>query len=234
MLVHDHAGPVEHELVLTADHVDVGDAHQIVHRPRRDELLAEAGLADVIGRAVDVDDQLGAAQRLHRGRSRRIPDVLADVHGEGRVACDEDRRLGAGLEVAVLVEDAVVRQVLLVIDPGADTVVEHRSGIEDVVALVHEAHHDREPPGRARHLVERAQVRLDERGLEQEVFGRVAADRELGKGHQGGPLRASPLDRVHDHADVAFEIADRGVDLPQGDPQAPHGPYCTGAGHRLL
>src|SRR4029077_5460459 len=166
--------------------------------------------------------------------SRRVPDVFADVHGEGRVARDEDRRLGAGLEVAVLVEDAVVRQVLLVIDPGADTVVEHRSGIEDVVALVHEAHHDREPPGRARHLVERAQVRLDERGLEQEVFGRVAADRELGKGHQGGSLRASPLDRVHDHADVAFEIANRGIDLPQGDPQAPHGPYCTGAGHRLL
>src|SRR4030095_12111760 len=83
--------------------------------------------------------------------------------------------------------------------------------------------------------VQRAQVCLDEGRLEQEVLGRIAGDRQLGEGHQGGAERARPLDRVHDHADVAIEIADRGIDLTQGDAQAPHGPYCTGAaGHLLL
>ena len=63
-LVHDEARAVEYQLVLTAHHVDVGDAHLIVQGARRDHLLAEAGLAGVVGRAVDVDDQFRAGQRL--------------------------------------------------------------------------------------------------------------------------------------------------------------------------
>ena len=56
-----------------------------------------------------------------------------------RLAQREDGRLRAGLEVAVLVEDAVVRQVLLVVDAGERAVVEDGGGVEDVVALVDEA-----------------------------------------------------------------------------------------------
>ena len=234
VLVHDHAGAVEHELVLATHHVDVGHAHEIVHCAGRHQLIAEAGLAGMVGRAVDVDEELGAAEGLHRGRSRGVPDVLAHVHGEGRLARREDLGLGARLEVAVLVEDAVVRQILLVIDPGSDSVVQHGRRVEDVVALVDEAHHDREPPRDACHLVERLQIRLDEGGLEQEILGRIAGDRELGEGHQLGAERARPLDRVHDHADVAVEVADRGVDLPQGDTEPSHGPYCTGPRGHLL
>jgi len=52
-----------------------------------------------------------------------------------------DRGLRAGLKVSVLVEDAVVGQVGLVVDPGQDTVVDHRSGIVDIIGPVHKAHH---------------------------------------------------------------------------------------------
>ena len=193
VLVHDQARAVEHQLVLTAHHVDVGDAHQIVHGARRDHLLAEAGLAGVVGRAVDVDDELGAGQRLDGGRPRRIPDVLADVDGERRVARHEDRRLGARLEVAVLVEDAVVRQVLLVVNPDAAAVVQHRGGVEDVVPLVDEAR--RRPTARARRASTSSSARrlasMNAR-LEQEVFRRIAGDRELGKRHEGSADARAP------------------------------------------
>ena len=102
-----------------------------------------------------------------RGRPRRVPDVLADVDGEHHVAQREDRGLGAGLEVAVLVEDAVVRQVLLVVGAGVHAVVQHGGGIEDVVALVHESDHRGETAAGPRHVGERPQVGLDEGGLEE-------------------------------------------------------------------
>ena len=51
------------------------------------------------------------------------------------LAAREDGRLRARLEVAVLVEDAVVRQVLLVVGARLRAVVEHGRGVEDVVAL---------------------------------------------------------------------------------------------------
>src|SRR6059036_4373163 len=81
VLVHDEARAVEHELVLTTDHVHIGHADEVVGGARRHHLLTETRLPGVIGRTVDVDDQLGSGERLRGGRSRRIPDVLADEIG---------------------------------------------------------------------------------------------------------------------------------------------------------
>src|SRR5207244_6601391 len=113
---------------------------------------------------------------------RRIPDVLADVGGDGRVADNEHGRLDSGLEVPVLVEDAVVRQVLLVVDAGHRAVVQHRGRVEDVVALVDEADDRGEPGRRPGDVRERSEIRLNEGGFEQEVLGRVRGDDQLGDG----------------------------------------------------
>jgi hypothetical protein len=137
-LVDDQAAAVEDQLVLAAHHVDEGQAHQVVRRPGGDHPLALVSLAGVVRRGVDRHHQLGAGQGLPRGGPGRIPDVLADVDGEGGLAQLEHRRLGAGLEVAVLVEHAVVRQVLLVVDPAQRAVVQDGRRVEDVVTLVHE------------------------------------------------------------------------------------------------
>ena len=66
------------------------------------------------------------------------------------VAEREDRRLRPRLEIPILVEDAVVRQVLLVVGPHVHAVVQHGGGVEDVVALVHEAEHRGEAAAVAR------------------------------------------------------------------------------------
>ena len=88
--------------------------------------------------------------------------------------------------------------------------------------------------GNVRKIVEGSQVRLDEGRLEQEILGRVAGDRQLREGNHRCAERARSLDRVHDHPDVTLEVAHRGIDLSQGDAQASHGPYCTGAAGHLL
>ena len=114
--IEHQARAVEDQLILPADHVDVGHDGAVVGGARGQHLLAEARLLIGVRRGVDVDDDLGARQALGVGRTHGVPDVLAYVDAQRDVAEAEDGRLPAGSEVAVLVEDAIRRQELLVVD----------------------------------------------------------------------------------------------------------------------
>src|SRR5439155_128589 len=227
--IDDHAGAVEHQLVLAAHHVDERQPDDVVGGARGDHALAEAGLARVVRRAVDGHDQLGAGQRLRGRRPRRIPDVLADVDGHARLAEREDRRLAPRLEIAVLVEDAVVRQVLLVVDAGQGPVVDDGGGVEEILALVHAADDGGEAARRLRHVRQRGQVGLDEGGLEEEILGRVAGDRQLGERDEVGTERTRLRQTVHDAPGVTLDVPDGRVDLGQAHAEAPHAGYCNRA-----
>jgi hypothetical protein len=198
----------------------------VIRGARGEHLLAEADLAGVVGRRGDGQDQLGAGERLGGRGAGRIPDVLADVHRDDRapgpVRQLEHGGLDPGLEVPVLVEDAVVRQVLLVVDAGEAAVVGHRRRVRDVVPPVHEADDDGEADRGADDVVEGAQVALDERRLEEEVLRRVAGERQLGEGHQVDAEGAGARQRLEDAARVPLEVADRRVDLAEPDPEEPH------------
>ena len=196
----------------------------MIRRPGGQHLLAEAHLPDVIGRGVDRDHHLRPGKRLRGHGSGGVPDVLADVHREDRAALAqlEDRRLHPGLEVPVLVEDAVVRQVLLVVHARHGPVVADGGGVHDVVLPVDEADHDDEAGRRPGHAVEGTQVRLDERGPEQEILGRVARQAQLGEGDQIDPEGARPLDLVEHPASITLDVADADVELGQADPELSH------------
>ena len=74
---------------------------------------------------------LAPARRLLGGGRAGLPDVLA--HGQpDALPAELDRRArGAGLEVAPLVEDAVVGQVHLAVDRLDRAVGEHGGGVVD-------------------------------------------------------------------------------------------------------
>ena len=106
----DHAVPVEDQLVLAADQVadrerGAGLAGPLLHHP-----LPIGAPAAVVRRGRGVDDQARAGERLHRGGRARVPDVLADRQPDARPRDLDQRRRVARLEVAALVEDAVVRE----------------------------------------------------------------------------------------------------------------------------
>ena len=73
-----------------------------------------------------------------------VPDVLADVDADAHAADVVDRARVARLEVAVLVEDAVVGQVHLVVDVDQLAVVDDGRGVVDVLVRVHEADDQRD------------------------------------------------------------------------------------------
>ena len=127
--------------------------------------------------------------------------------------------LGARLEVALLVEHAVVREVHLAVDRGDLAVGEHRGRVVDVVGALGEADECDDAARLGGEILERGADLVEEGGLEQQVLGRVAADRELRKHDQRRSLLASGGRLLRDLAGVARDVTDGGVDLGERDPQ---------------
>ena len=115
-VVEDDGVAVEDEFVLSADEIAEREVGARVASARHEHLLAVLGLADVERRRREVHDQLRSREREVRRRRARLPDVLADREPNGRVPDPEEDEFTALREVAVLVEDAVVREEVLAVD----------------------------------------------------------------------------------------------------------------------
>ena len=108
---------------------------------------------------------------------------------------DVDHRTARpGLEVALLVEDAVVGQVDLAVDRVHGAVGEHGGGVVRLLGALGEADDGDDPARLASELPQRARGVREEVLLEQQVLGRVAGQRELGKQHELGARLARRAD----------------------------------------
>ena len=194
-VVEDDRVAVEDELVLPADEVAEGEERGRVPRARDEHLLAILGLPDVEGRGGEVDDELRSRQRQVGRRRPRLPDVLADRRPDEDVSDPDEDELAPLEEVAVLVEDAVVRQEVLAVDGLHTAVGADRARVREVA--VEPGRPDERDDARrgARDLLQRLAGRVDEAGAEQEILGRIAGDRELREDDEIAPAaRASSTD----------------------------------------
>ena len=219
----DDRAAVEYQLVLAADHVHVGHEQLVVGGPHGKHPLPRPTLARVEGRRADVDDHLRPGGPLHHRRPQRKPDILAYVHADWGACDGEDRTLGPRLEVALLVEHPVVRQVYLVVLAHHLAVVQDRRGVVDVGVRVHEPDHRGNIPGSRRHLEHLPDVLLDELRLEQQVLGGIPGYGKLRKRDEIRPQIACAVYVLNDPAGIAVQVADRGVGLGQGDSECAHG-----------
>ena len=163
-----------------------------------DHRLARAALACVVGRAVDVDQQLSAVMRLPGHRSGWVPAVLTHGHADPHAFELEDRAAMSRLEVALFVEHPVVREKDLVIH-GFELAVLHESrGVEDRAVIVDKTNHGSDSLRRFGHEVEVLEVVANERALQHQVFWRVAGDDQLRKADKVGALIARAADPVDD------------------------------------
>ncbi len=149
------------------------------------------------------------------------PDVLAhrqtDAPGGTRAIADVDHGAAlAGVEVALLVEHAVVGQVDLAVDRMDRTVGEHCGGVVDVLGALGKAHDGDRALRIGRELVQRRCGVGEEVLAQQQILGRVAGQGKLGKQHQIGALGHRRLAPCADALGVAGDVADRGVHLTEG------------------
>ena len=98
----------------------------------------------------------------------------------------------------------------------------HGGGVEQVAVLVDEADDGGAVARAGGELGEGGLVVGDEAGLEHQVLGRVAGDRQLGEGDDVAAGGVGPVVGVDEQGEVAVEVADGWVELGQGDAQDGH------------
>ena len=150
----------------------------------------------------------------------------------------DDRDRTAGHEVAELVEDPVVRQVMLGITSDHLALVDHRGGVlrltgrpteprHRVGARIEEADHDRHVAETRRCEIsgqpfERPLRRGHEGAAQHQVLRRIAGQRHLRQENKVRTRLAGCSDLLDHTRGVARQIADRDVDLRKSHPQPRH------------
>ena len=109
---------VEHEFVLRADEVHVGERAARLLGPRPAQGQARVVLAAFIGRGIRDEEESGLYLACPLDRPARLPEILADGEGDRGLADAKEQWPGAAAEIPCFIEDAVIRQVVL--DVGGD------------------------------------------------------------------------------------------------------------------
>ena len=120
---------VEDQLVLAAHLVAVDDRRAGLGGAAAHQRQPEVVLGPLVRRGVGGDDQVDAGLPGDPARAALDPEVLADGQRDVDPVQPDDRQLGAGHEVAGLVEDAVVGQVPLVVAGHHLAAVQQRRGV---------------------------------------------------------------------------------------------------------
>ena len=221
--VEHQRGAIENELVLAADLVDVDEGARGVRGPGGQHALPLAEAPRVVRGGVDVDDEFGASFGEGGDGPVRAPRVLADGDADANAGDAEQRqRLSTRREVPLFVEHGVVRQQALVVHALHRAERAYSGGVVEVAPGVDEAHDRRAAAGSGRQLLEGLEVVGDEPGLQHQILGGVAGDRQLGEGSDVAARGFGLLECSEDGRQVAIEIADDCIDLAGSHPHASH------------
>jgi hypothetical protein len=227
---------VEHDFVLSAAQVRIEQRDADLAHARSHRLLAVGHLAEVERRCIDHAQQLRAGST--RSARRLVePGVLADDDADLQPLDLEHQRrqprVAPRREIAPLVEHLVIGQLALAVGAEHAPAGEHRSrvvarvhddGARPKIALLTElmwmTDDDMQPFAVlqvGRDAGQGLRAALHERRAQQQILGRVAAQRQLGRDDELRALRVRAPRRIDDAHGVAREIADRRVDLSERD-----------------
>ncbi len=213
--IEHEGGAVEGKLVLAADLVEIGERPARLRHPRLRHAVTGLLLVHPIGRTVGHDQDLRT--RLNEGLADVLgPDVLADRHTEAYAPEMDRRRHGACREDALLIEHAVIRQVVLVAHRLDTARVQERHRVVDERRLAPGQPHQDGRPAVGRILRQRlaglARRALQGR-LQHQIFERIAGEIELGEDDQVGAGLAHGRARRPGSLEIALDIAHDRVEL---------------------
>ena len=206
---------VEHEFVLAAHQVQEYERQgAFAHALPRYQALALLLLAHLVGRGID-DQQDLCTGLLRQSGGLGLPDVLTHEHAGLDARNIDDGCQGARREVALFIEDTIVRQAGLAVGGKYHAVANHDCGVMDLLAGVLRVACDQ---GDAAHFLaqslERARDLRAHAAVKQQVLGWIAGDGEFRQQHHICPLAvARRIGRLHDPRGVSVDVADHQVQL---------------------
>ena len=205
---------VEHQLVLSSDLVEIGQRDTRLGDARGDDVEAHVRLLPVERRAVRHEENFRAAF-IEAFAHLLLPDVLADRHADLDTAEIDRPRQRTGVEHALLVEHAIVRQIDLVAHRRDAAAVDQRHRVVDLVLVRPHTANDHRRPGLKlmRQGFNRCARGRSEGRLAHEVLGRIAANVQLGIEDQVGAFRSRACARLLQPLRVAGDIAQHRVEL---------------------
>jgi hypothetical protein len=215
--VEDDGVAVEHELVLPADHVAEREVGARVACPRDQHLLALLGLSDVERRGREVHDELRPCESEVGRRWAGLPDVFADRRPDVRRAELKQHEVTALGEVAMLVENAVVRKELLPVHGLHATFGTDHARVGQIPVEPRCADERHETGRRRCDLVERLAGRAHEAWPKEEILGWIAGCGELRKDDDVGSDAPGFREGVEDPRSIPAEVADHCVQLAESD-----------------
>ena len=211
--------PVENQFILSTDKIaiDSGNAGRL--NPVGQNLDPLARLVEVAGRGVENEQQFGASLAGKFG-SAFFPNIGTDIDTAAHAIQRDDAGFGALLEVALLVEDFVVWQAHLAIGRGALAVFDDSSRVVAgtvVFFRIPDDHGNAVDAGSQ--VVESPVAGPVEIRAQQQVFRRIAAQRQLRRQQHMSAAGLGLGGALDDAFDVARQITDGGVELGNGDTQ---------------
>ncbi len=222
---HDR-GAIEGERVLPAHHVDVQQGRAGFAGALGQQRVALGVLAAFVWGRIGDHHQLGT---VAHGIGQRFgePQVFADQHAHGYALQLEHAAaaIRVDVEITAFVEHRIVGQFALAVGVQHLAVAQHAGGVVD---------HCPGGLGPANHRGDAVRgfgdpahghlAVVQEARAQQQVFGRVAADGQLGEHHQ---LGAELIARLGDHRDdvvgVLRDRAHRKIELGHRDADRRHG-----------
>ena len=184
------------------------------------QLEAMGELLDFERRAVGHEQELCALTR-QKDRAVSEPNVFANRQTYSRAAEFDRRGQWTGCEDSLLVEDAVVRQ--LVLEPQMDASVRDESDgvVKSAVTGPRQRHHQSGPPVGALVLqfAESGRGSLNEGGFQHQILGRVSDNNQLREDHEIRPHGAGLGARVADLRHISADVPDSRIQLRDGDGQ---------------
>ena len=216
---------IEHDAVLPANHVEVGDRDAVAFRLRLAAALCKQGIAlrglvALERRRVRREHDLRAERD---GGSQRFgePEVFADHQTDADAIDIEHARSIAGRKIAALIEHRIVGQFAFAIRRFDTTVAQHTCGIEHYRPCgFRMPDHRDDAMRRRRNSCERGCTGSEEIRPLQQIFGRITRQRQFWKQNN---IRAMGIARFDDQRGdtlgVGDDRADREIELGERDAQ---------------
>ena len=206
--VQHQRGSVEDQLVLTSHQVGIGDGAPRLRDPLAEDAQALVQLAHVIGRGVQVENDLGTGCGHLAHRTPRHPRVLADRHADGDAGHVVQHGIAsAGVEVAALIEHPVVGQLPLVVDALKSAIGCDAGCVLAPIGTIHKSHHRGTRFRLGRNVLHRIAAVLHKSPLEHQVFRGITGYRQLWEDRRMAPGLLGGSQRRENPLGVGVDIA---------------------------